>query len=281
MWKRKLCMNLIGWKDRTPEEILNTYADTGFDGFFTDWDNIEQLKKWKKLADERGLLYKNIHAPFGRIRCLWENTADAESVLAEQIACLRDCAALGIETMVAHVFIGFRYTVKPNEAGLAYFEKIAAEAQKLGVKVAFENTEGEEFLAEVLKLADSYSSVGFCLDTGHEMCYNHSKDLLASYGHLLAETHLNDNLGIRDFTGEHITPADDLHLLPFDGIADWENIASRLARLGYANPLSFELTTDAYYAGLPMEGYVHQCYRRACRVAAMTERALAKKAAIL
>lgn len=50
-------------------------------------------------------------------------------------------------------------------------------------------------------LAD-LDNVGFCLDAGHEMCYNHSADMLSLYGDRLIATHINDNLGIRDYGGK-------------------------------------------------------------------------------
>ena len=107
------------------------------------------------------------------------------------------------------------------------------------------------------------------------MCYNHSKDMLALYGDRLIATHLNDNLGVRDFGGK-ITYIDDLHLLPFDGIADWDNNAARLDRCGFAGPLTFELSTvskpgrreNDLYRKLSPEEYIAECYKRACRVAA-------------
>lgn len=60
---------------------------------------------------------------------------------------------------------------------------------------------------------------------------------MALYGDKLIGTHLNDNLGIKDFTGK-ITWLDDLHLLPFDGIADWDSIVQRLCRYQFEGPLS-------------------------------------------
>ena len=51
--------------------------------------------------------------------------------------------------------------------------------------------------------------------------------------------HLNDNLGISDFGGK-IFGTGDLHFLPFDGIADRNNIAVRLHRDGFEGPLTFE-----------------------------------------
>ena len=77
-----------------------------------------------------------------------------------------------------------------------------------------------------------------------------------------------------------ITYIDDLHLLPFDGIADWDGIARRLNRCGFSGPLTFELNTlskpnrheNDGYAALPLEQYLALAYGRACRVATLVER---------
>ena len=120
-------------------------------------------------------------------------------------------------------------------------------------------------------------NVGLCWDSGHEACYTH-RDLLAEPGHgeKLIATHLNDNLGTRDFGGER-TGLDDLHLLPFDGIIDWQDVAEHLNRWNYDDILMFELKprtypsrheSDAYFDTSPEE-YVTQAYMRCCRVAAL------------
>lgn len=107
--------------------------------------------------------------------------------------------------------------------------------------------------------------------------------MLALYGDRLLCTHLNDNLGIRDFEGQ-ITYIDDLHLLPFDGVGDWQNIADRLNRHHFNDLLTFELTrkskpgrceNDVYAHMEPLE-YLTQAYMRACRVATLKQRAFAK-----
>ena len=116
-------------------------------------------------------------------------------------------------------------------------------------------------------------SVGFCWDTGHEMCYNHSKDLLADFGHKLVCTHINDNLGIKDPDGK-IFWHDDLHLLPFDGIGDWQGVADRLDKWNYTGEMTFELTTASkpnrhendVYAQMDIKDYIRTAYERACRL---------------
>ena len=170
---------------------------------------------------------------------------------------------------------GRYYECNPGELYFGNYDAVVNYAAQKGVKIAFENTEGEEYLAALMDAFRGEKHVGFCWDSGHEMCYNHSKDLLALYGDRLLGTHLNDNLGIRDFGGK-ITYIDDLHLLPFDGIADWDNIAARLDRCGFSGPLTFELNVmskpgrrdNDIYRKLSPEEYIAECYKRACRVAA-------------
>ena len=97
---------------------------------------------------------------------------------------------------------------------------------------------------------------------------------MAAYGDRLLGTHLNDNLGISDPSGP-TTWLDDLHLLPFDGVADWPGIAARLARSGFAGPLTFELNraskpgrheNDAYGA-MTLREYLAEALARARRFA--------------
>ena len=70
---------------------------------------------------------------------------------------------------------------------------------------------------------------------------------------------------------------DDLHLLPFDGIADWQGIASRLDKCGFNQIMTFELSKGSKpgrfendkYARMSGEDYLTEAYIRACRVAAL------------
>lgn len=277
MWRTKLCLGLMGLAP-TPEEEIKLLRQTGFEGFFTGWGPNSPIKTWKALADDLGMLYQSIHAPFGKAADMWKERETAQSAIDELMACLHACADNEVPIMVAHAFIGFK-DHSPTEIGIANFEIIVKEAERLGVKVAFENTEGEEYLAALMELANTYHSVGFCWDTGHEMCYNYSKDMPGLYKDLLVCTHLNDNLGIKDFSGE-ITWHDDLHLLPFDGIADWDDIAARLVRSSFTAPLTFELGRGSkpnrhendLYGKMTSEEYAAEVYKRACKIATLVQK---------
>ena len=276
MWKQKLCLGLGPQPGLSMQELMEMIQKTGFDGIFTMWRPGEECLKWAKQMEEMGLIYQSIHAPWGRSADMWHGTVEkAQAGADELIDCLRTCAEAEVPILVAHAFVGFK-DHNPTQQGLDCFGQVVTEAEKLGVKIAFENTEGEEYLAALLNAFRGNDSVGFCWDSGHELCYNHSQDLLALYGDRLICTHLNDNLGIRDFGGE-ITFIDDLHLLPFDGIADWKDIAARLDKCGFQDILTFELNTvskpgrhdNDQYRRMPVQEYLAAAYNRACRVAAL------------
>lgn len=278
MWKAKLALGTNEQFKIPVEEQIKLFHKTGFEGFFTDWSEDEDIAHYRQLANELGMAYQSIHAPFGKAADFWEDSDKANIAVDELIKCVHSCADNDVPIMVAHVIIGFDKH-SPNEVGVKNYEKVVKEAVKYGVKVAFENTEGEEYLDAVMKGLSGYDNVGFCWDTGHEMCYNHSKDMPALYGDRLIATHLNDNLGIKNYNGE-ITWIDDLHLLPFDGIADWEGIAKRLNKHGFNDILTFELNKESkpdraennVYTKMPIEEYIAEAYKHACRFAALKER---------
>jgi sugar phosphate isomerase/epimerase len=100
--------------------------------------------------------------------------------------------------------------------------------------------------------------------------------MIGKYEDRLFGTHLNDNLGV---TGDVITWHDDAHLLPFDGVADWEGIVARLKKAGYKGELTAELTLknkpnrhthDRYHALSPDE-YLTEAYRRLSRIRRMLD----------
>ena len=259
------------------DEQIRLLKNTGFEGFFTPWKREYPINEWAALAKELGMIYQSVHAPFGGVADLWRSDKEkAEVAEKELIDCIHSCSENGIGLMISHCYIGFDGIVDITEEGLARYGRIIDEAERCGVNIAFENTEGEEYLFALLDRFGDRKNVGFCLDTGHEMCYNYGKNLLEFFGDKLIATHINDNLGIKDYNGK-IFWHDDLHLLPFDGIRDWKETAERFRKCNYKGILTFELCKsskpDRYendkYDRMSLPEYFAECYSRACRFAAM------------
>lgn len=274
-----LCLALSEQFKIPETEQIRLFKQIGFDGFFAGWQPGCDFAPLRAVADELGMIFQSVHAPFTKMRDMWYPSDETETAVAELIQCLNDCAANGVPLMVTHAFIGFE-DHEPTGFGLQNYARVVAEAERLGVKIAFENTEGEEYLAALMEAFKDSPAVGFCWDTGHQMCYNHSTDMMALYGDRLLGTHINDNLGCRDYNGK-IFWHDDLHLLPFDGIADWQANAKKIKESGFAGPLTFELNIlskpnrheNDPYGRMELVDYLTQAYIRACRVAALVERA--------
>ena len=233
----KLGINLMGGTGLSADQHVAMLKRIGWDGFFTGWER-DKLGEFRAAADKHGMIWQSIHAPFTQVRYMWNEGELGEQVTEELIQCVRDCAEHGVPVMVIHPFIGFE-DHDPTEAGLTNFGKIIAAADELGVRLGFENVEGEEYLSAIFETYAGHPSLGFCFDTGHELCYNRGKDMLAEYGHALCHTHFNDNVGV---TGKDIFWTDDLHLVMGDGIADWKGIMARIRATDYDGPLMCELT---------------------------------------
>ena len=252
----------LGFDMPTAEQI-KIMAEVGWEGFFSGWCYGENLEAYAKVANECGMKYQSVHAPFGNVDKLWESVEDGEKYADEQIDCIKASADVGVDLVVAHAIIGMDRCT-PTALGLKRFERIFTVAEDLGVTVALENTEGEIYVEALMKEFGSSDRVRFCIDTGHEMCYNASRDIIGKYADKLICTHLNDNLGQ---TGAEITWHDDSHLMPFDGIADWNKIAERLKAAGYCGDLTFELTRNNKPNRNTHDRYAHLDFAGFCALA--------------
>ena len=153
MWKTKLC---LGINDQAIAlQRMEEWKKIGFEGFFIGWSRGTDLMPFREKADELGLNFQSVHAPFGKADRLWKSGAEADDAVAELIECLHVCAAVRVPIMVMHAFIGFRDHT-PTPEGPRNFAKILAEAEKCGVTVALENTEGEEYLAALMNTFPSH-----------------------------------------------------------------------------------------------------------------------------
>ncbi|MBR0534890.1 MAG: sugar phosphate isomerase/epimerase [Clostridia bacterium] len=283
MYKQKLCLSTNSTFGIPESEQVRLFRKIGFEGFNVLWGYMmdDVVEACARVAREENMIFQSIHAPWNMCQAMWDESRqdEAREGIEQLKHCLDLCKKYGVPIMVCHVYVGFDEEYKANELGVKNYGEIIRHAEKLGIKIAFENTEGIVYLKAVLDSFKDSPAVGFCWDSGHEMCYNFSENLLAEYGDRLIATHINDNLGVKDFGGK-ITWHDDLHLLPFDGIADWDELTQRIADCGYGDILTFELNIKSKpnrhendkYDNMPLEEYLSEAYARACRIAMMIQK---------
>ena len=282
MYKRKLCLSTNSTFGVSEPEQVRLFKEAGFDGFNVLWWGDDALvENCARAGEEHKMIFQSIHAPWNYCADMWDENEKEDAIKGvEQFKhCIDLCVKYNVPVMVAHVYVGFDAEYKPTAYRIENYGKVVEYASEKGVKIAFENTEGTEYLDAVLNAYKHLDCVGFCWDSGHEMCYNYSENLLERHGDVLIATHINDNLGIRDYNGK-IFWHDDLHLLPFDGIGDWDELARRVKRTGFSDILTFELNNKSKpnrhendkYDEMPLEKYLAECYIRACRFASMIDR---------
>ena len=275
MWKQKIGISIGNGYNIPTVDVVKMVKRIGFDAISPEWKTNGDLFEIVQAAKESGLCIQSLHAPFGKAADMWSgNAALYAPAKAELLSALDACVQFNIPVLVVHTWIGFDYIFDAMSLDYKNFDEIVSYAEKYSIKIAFENTEGEEYLFALMEHFKNNDTVGFCWDSGHEMCYNHSQDLLSKYGDRLIMTHINDNLGISRFDGKTFW-TDDLHLLPYDGIADWDYNVERLKKAKHMDILNFELNITSkpnrhendIYSQMSLEMYFAEAYKRACRIA--------------
>lgn len=255
-------------------QVIDLLADTGFCAVSPGWQRNGDLDKIIRHARSRNLTVQYLHGPLRGMPCMWDYDREAvQPLLQDLMQSATDCAKFEIPLLVVHPWNGVNYTFCREQLCFDHFDTLVKHAEDLGIRIAFENLEGPEFLDELMNRYTG-STVGFCWDSGHEVCFAPGWDFLSLYGDRLTMTHLNDNLGVTDLLGK-LQGTDDLHLLPGHGIVEWENAVHRLKTAKKQEILNFELKIRPkgdrckldLYSKMPLAQYFQEAYDRACIVA--------------
>ncbi len=216
-----------------------------------------------------GITVQSLHAPPKGMAMLWQpDTAESVPLQKSMLDSLSACARWDIPVLVVHGWQGMPYTFPGAPLDFSFWDRFVEHAQALGVAIAFENLEGEEYLAALLARYAGLSHIGFCWDSGHDRCYPHKLDFLKAFGDRLIMTHLNDNFGRQ---GDCYNSKDDRHLLPFDGNTDWDKQLGRLKTAKPQSILNFELKTLSHgiatYPQWTLEQFITEAGIRARQIA--------------
>lgn len=261
--------------DRPLTQVVGLLKAAGFSAVSPLWSPELDMAALTKSVHEAGMSILFLHAPRKNPAPLWQPDSEAAAdVLSSILQSLDACAQFQVPLLVMHGWQGLHYTFPKEPLDFRCFDRIVAYAQEKGVRIAFENLEGEEYLNALLLRYRNESHVGFCWDCGHDHCYPHRTDFLEKYGDRLVMTHLNDNFGLRDPSGVP-DGRDDLHFLPYDGNLDWDHALRRLKTALPQDILNFEIklrtksTSDADlpYLHLPLEQFLEKAGSVARKIA--------------
>lgn len=261
-------------------QVIALLNASGFSAVSPVWSPALDLESIAASTQKHNMTIQSLHAPHRNIPLLWNPDSPLATEAQRNIFfCTDACAYFQIPIMVLHGWSGLIYTFPKEPLNFRIFDEIVDYAQKLGVCVAFENLEGEEYLNALLTRYQGLSHIGFCWDSGHDHCYPHALDFLESFGDQLIMTHINDNLGLRDPSG---IPSgdDDLHFLPYDGNIRWDDTIRRLKNAPRQAILNFELKLgspsanpkDLLYDRIPLKDFLKEAGNRARQIALLYEK---------
>ena len=249
------------------EQAVNTILDAGFDAidlsFFsarrsdgslhTMPDYRSLCERLRRIAEERGAVFNQAHAPCGSPWARYSTECVPE--FPRVFEC---CSILGVKTLVVHPVQDGRFYGHEREMlerSIEFYRGLIPMAKEHGVKIGVENmwtTDARDYIVddtlaspeqfrECVDRLDSEWIVA-CLDIGHvALCGREPADLIRALGHeRLHALHVHD-----------VDLIHDSHTIPFGGKLNWDSITSALREIRYDGDFTFE--ADYYLAPYPTE----------------------------
>lgn len=220
---------------------FSMFRDLDF-AFADDWK--ENTKRFKDIADSRGVTFNQAHAPFGGG---WEKYTQET---APKLPRLFEVAAmLGVKQIVVHPIQKVPYLGHEEEMfelNMEFYRSLAPYARNCGIKIAIENMWQNRPVSKIIcddvgadprELNRYYDALNdpevftICLDLGHvALCGREPQDAIRTIGH--------DRLGCL-----HVHDVDylsDLHTLPGCAKINWDAVCRTLADIDYQGEFTLE-----------------------------------------
>ena len=208
--------------------------------FYMDSDWKAKVRELKKVADEEGVKFVQMHSP-----ALFEGgikDEKSEYGIKSTIRSIEICKELGIAMTVVHGADNPSVTnfEQKLELSLDFYKNFFSVMEDTGVMVLSENSPKRKRLewwqpiysgkqAKALCEYINHPLFGFCWDTGHANMQGSQYQHILDLGKHLKAVHYNDNDGVND-----------LHVLPYTYTLNNDEVISALIKIGFNGPLTFE-----------------------------------------
>ena len=243
-------------------ETINAIKNAGFKNVFVQWYNKNwnpTQEKQLKYIKEKGLNVIFAHLGYQNINDLWLEDDNGDKLVDRYINDIKVCKENNIPMVVMHLTSESK-APKYGEIGLKRLQKIVDYAETLNIKVAFENTKIKGYLDYVIKNIHN-ENVGICFDSGHyHVHFNDDLDF-SNFKDRIFAVHLHDN-----------DQSDDLHLIPFDGTLNWENVIENLKKCNYGGPITLESCYRYEYLKMGIENFYKKNYEVGKKLQEMFEK---------
>jgi sugar phosphate isomerase/epimerase len=214
----------------------------------------------KAEAEKLGVSFVQAHAPINDFA-----NGRKDNVLMRRS--IEAAALLDIPWIVFHPSTASTYS-DSMAMNIAYFRTVADYAYTFGIGIAIENMWGEtsdgtkRFAIQAEELAALVAgidrrNVGVCWDTEHGSIENlDQRTALLTLGNLIKATHISDETG-----------RDNIHILPYMGRIDWNDLIQAFADIRYDGAFAFEI--QHYLLRMPRElldSSLEYSYRLGCHL---------------
>ncbi len=213
--------------DRYAEEIFSSgiYLEIGISAGELDVASLDEFEKLAIRLSERQIFY-TLHGPF------WDLCPGSEDYLIRRATYMRFQQFIDVAQVMkpVHVVLHTGYDPRHHryqqdvwlDRAARIWEPLLNRAEVMGIRILFENVweESPDFHRKIFERM-MCSSIGFCLDLGHQNCFSKSPlsiwlEELHSY---IGEIHIHDNSG-----------TEDSHSPPSSGTVDFEYLFNFLNR---------------------------------------------------
>lgn len=235
-----------GYKEMDFCFVDQVFGKTAFLG--EHWES--HIDFYRNLAEKLGIQFTQSHGP------LYAFCSGRDEQLEEWMRrSLIGSRMLGVRWMVMHpdtLVTENAMDPRTMQMNVDYFRRLSDEAGRYGVGIAIEDMWGKtkegvpRFAIDVDELCDLIDRVGAentgaCWDAEHGSIENLDQGAaIRKLGKRLKALHISDQ-----------TAANNIHILPYMGFTDWDDVLQALADIGYDHPFTFEL--QHYLLYMPLE----------------------------
>lgn len=243
-------------KNASIKETIYAIKKAGFDGAFVQWYNKildfsqeEQVDLCKQL----GLSIEFAHLGYKGINEIWVDGEAGDNLVNYYKRDLDSIKQKNISLVIMHL-TSKSVAPGPSLIGIKRLQIIVDYAEKLNINIAFENTKIFGYLEYVFDRIKN-KNIGVCYDSGHDHCYFDDKFNWGKFKNKILAVHLHDN-----------NKSDDLHLLPFEGTINWEELVKNLKMANYDGPVTLESCYSSLYQNFSVEDFYKKSYELAKQV---------------
>lgn len=260
-----------GWLRRRFDDktAIRMIKEAGFDAFDYSFcymldqpekdilreDYLERAYELKEYMDEIGIVCNQSHAPLD-FRHTDEISLNDMKYL-RNVRSIEISSILGAKSIIVHALGSvLKSDLDYFEYNRAYLRSYIPYCEKFNMHISVENlntTDAEKRAIgipglttpqEVISWVKSLDSDWFniCVDTGHSAITGvEPEDMISAMNNKqLMALHIHDNNRLKD-----------QHLLPYEGVLNWDNITAALKKIDYKGDFTLESTN--FFSGVPDE----------------------------